>query len=69
MLEQGSSWDACSYIITANSFDRKGKQEGESGGPLCVSQEPRRPSEAVFSYYGTYVYFIQTDILPATHAE
>lgn len=72
MPVQGSSWEVCFAIITTNSFDRKGKQEGERGGP---SLRPRCPgdrlrlSEFVFSYYGTYVYFIQTDILSATHAE
>ena len=72
MLVQGSSWDACLAIITTNSFDWNGKQEKEKGGPsLCPGRpvDPPRLLKSVFFYYGTYVYFIQTDILSATHAE
>lgn len=36
MRVRGSSWDACLAIITPNSSDQKGKQEGESEAHPCV---------------------------------
>lgn len=61
-----------SAIITTNSSDQKGKQEVER--EALRPPPPRNPrlSEVIrvcFFYYGTYVYFIQADILSATHAE
>lgn len=71
MLVQGSSWDECLAIITTNSFDQKRKQEGEREACLYVpgASETLRGYYNLLFYYGTYVYFTQTDILSATHAE
>ncbi len=52
MPVQGSSWDAFLAIITANSFDRKGKQERKRGGLSLCPRSPRDPLrllESVFS--------------------